>query len=184
MIRAALLLSAFATPAAAAGDSFFSLTNTDFIVLLAFILFLGVLVYFKVPGIVGGMLDRRAEGIQNELDEARKLKEDAQALLASYERKQREVQAQADRIVEQAKREAQANADEAKKDLERSIARRLQAAEDQIAQAEADAVKEIRNRAIVVATEAARRVVAEKMTPEAASETIDRSIDQVAAKLH
>jgi len=184
MIRAALILSGLATPAAAAGESFFSLTNTDFIVTLAFILFIGVLVYFKVPGIVARMLDRRAAGIQKELDEARKLKEDAQALLASYERKQREVQAQADRIVEQARREAQANAEESKKELQRSIERRLQAAEDQIAQAEADAVNEIRNRAIVVATEAARRVVAEKMTPEAASQSIDRSIDQVAAKLH
>ena len=81
-----------ATPAFAASGPFLSLGNTDFVVLLGFILFGVVLVYFKVPGILGGLLDKRAEGIKSELDEARALREEAQALLASYDRKQREMQ--------------------------------------------------------------------------------------------
>ena len=88
---AAVVLGAGAAPAFAAGDRFFSLANTDFVVLLAFLLFVGVLVYFEVPGRVLQMLDKRATGIRSDLDEARALREEAQTLLASYERKQVEV---------------------------------------------------------------------------------------------
>ena len=93
-----------ASPALAASKNpfsaeFYKLSNTDFIVAISFLLFLGVLFYFKVPAMIGGLLDKRAEGIKSELDEARALREEAQSLLASYERKQREVQEQADRIV-------------------------------------------------------------------------------------
>ncbi|MGR3323480.1 MAG: F0F1 ATP synthase subunit B [Pseudooceanicola sp.] len=173
-----------ATPAAAASGPFFSLGNTDFVVLLAFILFVAILVYFKVPGLLMGMLDKRADGIRSELDEARKLREDAQALLASYERKQKEVQAQADRIVETAKGEAQAAADQAKQDLEGSIARRLAAAEDQIASAEAAAVKEVRDQAASVAIAVAREVIAKEISAAQANKLIDDTIGQVEAKLH
>ena len=77
-----------ASPAFAASGPFFSLGNTDFVVLIAFIVFIGVLFYFKVPGMIGGMLDKRADDIKSELDEARALREEAQTILASYERKQ------------------------------------------------------------------------------------------------
>ncbi|MCB1339356.1 MAG: ATP F0F1 synthase subunit B, partial [Maritimibacter sp.] len=85
----ALAAMAAATPAFAASGPFFSLHNTNFIVLLAFIVFLAVLVYFKVPAMVAGMLDKRAAGISAELAEARALREEAQTILASYERKQK-----------------------------------------------------------------------------------------------
>ena len=181
----AILAALAATPAAAASDKpFFSLANTDFVVLLAFLVFIGILVYFKVPTIVTGLLDKRSAGIAAEIEEARSLREEAQALLASYERKQKEVQAQADRIVEQAKAESEAAAKQARADLEKSVERRLAAAEDQIGQAEARAVRDVRNRAIEVATAAARQVIAGKMSEEAASASIDAGIDTVAAKLH
>lgn len=173
-----------ASPALAASGPFFSLRNTDFVVLIGFLLFLGVLAYFKVPSLLGKLLDKRATGIRNELDEARALREEAQTLLASYERKQKEMQEQADRIVAGAKKEAETAAEQAKADLKVSIARRLQAAEDQIASAEAGAVKEVRDRAITVAVAAARNVLAEKTTADAVSASIDASIDEVAAKLH
>ena len=96
-----------------------------------------------------GMLDKRAEGIQSELDEARRLREEAQTMLASYERKQKEVQEQADRIVAPAKQEAEAAATQARADLEKSIARRVAAAEEQIASAQAAAVKEVRDQSVV-----------------------------------
>ena len=91
---------------------------------------------------IGGALDTRAAGIKSELDEARALREEAQTLLASYERKQKEVQEQAGRIVAQAKSDADTAAEQAKADLEKSIARRLAAAEEQIASAQTAAVKE------------------------------------------
>lgn len=173
-----------ASPAFAAGDVFFSLANTDFVVLLAFILFLAVLVYFKVPGLLAGMLDKRADGIQSELNEARALREEAQTLLASYERKQREVQAQADRIVAHAREEAEIAATQAKADIAKSLERRLAAATDQIASAEASAVREVRDQAVSVAVRAARDVIAKQMTATDANKLIDDAIGEVNAKLH
>lgn len=173
-----------ATPAMAAGGNFFSLSNTNFVVSIAFLLFIGVLFYFKVPAMLGGMLDKRAAGIQSELDEARGLREEAQSLLASFERKQREVQEQADRIIEAARASAAEAAEQAKIDLEKSIERRVQAAEDQIASAEASAVRQVRDEAIRVAIGAASEVVAGNMKDARAAALIDEAIDTVKAKLH
>ncbi|CUH68127.1 F-type ATPase subunit b [Thalassovita gelatinovora] len=173
-----------ASPALAASGPFFSLHNTNFIVLLAFILFIAVLFYFKVPGMIGGMLDKRSEGIKSDLDEARALREEAQAVLASYERKQQEVQEQADRIVAQAKEEAGIFAEQAKVELEKSIERRLLSAKDQIASAEASAVKDVRDAAIGIAVGAANDVIAKKMTAASGNKLIDAAIAEVDAKLH
>ncbi|UZD90477.1 F0F1 ATP synthase subunit B [Cognatishimia activa] len=181
---ATLLALTAATPAFAASGPFFSLANTDFVVLLAFILFILVLIKFKVPGMLAGMLDKRAEGIQSELDEARALREEAQTILASYERKQKEVQEQAERIVAQAKTDAEAAAEQAKEDLKTSIARRLAAAEDQIESAQASAVKEVRDQAIVIAVGAANEVIAKGMTAADGNKLIDAAIAEVDAKLH
>ncbi|MFY0594858.1 MAG: F0F1 ATP synthase subunit B [Cognatishimia sp.] len=181
---ATLLALTAATPAFAASGPFFSLGNTDFVVLLAFILFILVLIKFKVPGMLAGMLDKRAEGIQSELDEARALREEAQTILASYERKQKEVQEQADRIVAQAKTDAEAAAEQAKEDLKTSIARRLAVAEDQIESAQASAVKEVRDQAIVIAVGAANEVIAKGITAADGNKLIDAAIAEVDAKLH
>ena len=181
---ALILTVAAASPALAAEGPFLSLANTDFVVLISFILFIGVLFYFKVPGMLGGMLDKRAEGIQSEIDEARVLKDEAQTLLASYERKQKEMQEQADKIVAAAKEEAAAAAEQAKEDLKDSIARRLAAAEDQIASAEASALREVRDQAASVAVAVAREVIAKDMTAAAGNKLIDSAIGEVDAKLH
>ena len=173
-----------ATPALAAEGPFFDLKNTDFIVLCGFLVFMGILFYFNVPSMLMGMLDKRAADIKSELDEAKALREEAQTLLATYERKQKEVQAQADRIVEKAKADAEAAAEQAKVDLKDSIARRLVAAEDQIASANAAAVKDVRDSAIEVAIGAARDVVAKQSTATSLNKSIDDGIDEVAAKLH
>ena len=185
MKRLSVLLSITATPVLAAeGNPFFSLYNTNYVVTLAFLLFVGTLVYLKVPGKLGGMLDQRADGIRADLDEAKALREEAQTILASYERKQKEVQAQADRIVETARHEAAMAADKAKEDLQASITRRLAAAEDQLASAQAAAVKDVRDRAVQVAVAAASDVIAAKMTAAAGDALIDTAIDTVQSKLH
>ena len=173
-----------ASPALAATGPFVSLRNTDFVVLLAFALFIGVLFYFKIPSKIGEMLDARSAAIKSELDEAKALREEAQSLLASYERKQKEVQEQADRIVATAREEAQAAAVTAKEDIATSITRRLAAAEDQIASAQASAIKEIKDQAVVVAVGAAQDVIAKQMDAKNANGLIDDAIEQVAAKLH
>ena len=163
---------------------FFSLNNTDFVVTIAFLVFVGVLLYLKVPSKVGGLLDKRAEGIRSELDEARKLREEAQTLLASYERKQKEVAEQASHIINTAKSEAEAAAAKAKEDLKVSMERRLQAATDQIASAEAAAVKEVKDRAVTVAVRAASDVLKGRIGADAASGLIDDAIREVGTKLH
>lgn len=181
---ATLLLALTASPALAATGPFFSLHNTDFVVTVSFLVFIGILLYFKVPAMVTGLLDKRAAQIKSELEEARALREEAKALLASYERKQKEVKEQADRIVAGAKTEAEAAAAQAKADLKTAIARRLAAAEEQIAAAEGSAVREVRETAISVAVAAAGEVLAKQMTADAASASIDAAIAQVEAKLH
>ncbi|MGI1662424.1 F0F1 ATP synthase subunit B [Palleronia sp. KMU-117] len=188
LLLSAVLVAA-ALPASAATKNIFSaefykLTNTDFIVTIAFLIFMGVLWYFKVPGMIAGLLDKRAVQIRSDLDEARALRDEAQSLLASYERKQREVAEQSARIVAQAREEAQLAADEAKRDLEKSVARRLQAAEEKIASAEASAIRGVRDQAVQVAIAAAGDVLAKQMTKESAAGLIDDAIKTVEARLH
>ena len=179
-----IALGLAASPALAATGPFVSLHNTNFIVLLAFIVFLAVLVYYKVPGMVGGMLDKRAETIRAELDEARALREEAQIILASYERKQKDVAEQAHLIVTHAKKEASEAFEAAKVDLKASIARRIAAAEDQIKSAEAAAVKEVRDTAVAVAVGAAKDLIASKMTAADGNKRIDDAIKDVEINLH
>ncbi|ABD53687.1 F0F1 ATP synthase subunit B [Jannaschia sp. CCS1] len=179
-----------ASPALAAGDDapkgLFnpSLGNTDFVVLLGFLLFLAILFYFGVPKMLGGMLDARAEGIRSELDEARALREEAQTLLASYERKAREVEEQSARIVTEARANAETAAEQAKADIERSITRRLAAAEDQIASAEAKASRAVRDTAASVAVAAAAEVIAGGTSATDQNKMIDEAIEEVGRQLH
>jgi F-type H+-transporting ATPase subunit b len=185
-MRFALTIAATVTaaPAFAASGPFVSLGNTDFVVLVAFLIFVGIVLWMKVPGKVGEMLDARANGIQAELDEARALREEAQALLASYERKQKDVQEQADRIVASAKEEAARAAEQAKEDIRTSVARRMASAEEQLSSAQAAAVKDVRDRAVTAAIGAAQDVIAAQMTAANGNALIDDAIAQVEAKLH
>lgn len=181
---AVLALTLAATPAYAAGGPFFSLYNSNFVVLIAFLIFIGILVWKQVPAMLGGMLDKRAQQIQADLTEARALRDEAKALLASYEKKQKEVAEQSARIVANAKEEAEAAAASAAQDLEKSIARRMAAASDQIAAAEAAAIAAVRNQAISVAVAAAGEVLAKQSTAASTSASIDAAIATVDAKFH
>ncbi|UWQ91033.1 F0F1 ATP synthase subunit B [Aliisedimentitalea scapharcae] len=183
-LLALVLTVGVTSPAFAASGPFLSLGNTNFVVLLSFLLFIGILLLVKVPSLLGGQLDKRADGIQEELNEARALREEAQTILASYERKQQEVQVQADAIVAAAREEAALAAEQAKADLAESIERRLAAAQDQIASAEASAVKEVRDQAITVAVAVADKVISAQMTAASANKLIDAAISDVDTKLH
>lgn len=184
MKRLSLLLALTGTPALAATGPFFSLQNSDFVVLLGFLSFVALLVYLKVPAKVLGFLDARAALIKSDLDEARALREEAKSILATYERRQKEVQEQADRIVSAAREDAMAAAEQAKADLQASITRRIAAATDQIASAEAAALRQVREQAVAVAIAAAGDVLAKQMTADKASATIDAAIAQVEARMH
>ena len=178
------ILVTFASPVLAASGPFFSLSNTDFVVLISFILFALVLVYLKVPSMLGKMLDQRAASIKTELDEARALREEAQTILASYERKQKEVSEQAARIVEDARNEATAAAEQARIDLEKSVQRRMGVAEEKIASAQASAEREVRDAAINVAVAAAREILSSQMSSDIADKLTENAISEVKTKFH
>jgi len=153
-------------------------------VLLGLLVFIGILVYMKVPGMLVAALDRRADKIRSELEEARKLREEAEALLAEYRRKTGNADAEAEAIVTQARREAEALSEEAKTRIEDYVARRTRAVEQRIAQAETQAVAEVRSRAIDVAAAAASRILAERAKGKAGDELVERSIDAVRKNLN
>lgn len=160
------------------------LNNTEIVVTIGFLVFVAILGYYKVPTMLTAKLDDRAVRIKADLDEARALRDEAQALLASYERKQKEVKEQAEDIVATARADAQRAAEIAKEDIRRSVARRLQTATEQIAAAEKAAIRQIKDRAVTVAVAAAADVIARNMQAQDADALIDASIAEVGAKLH
>ncbi|EXL09295.1 F0F1 ATP synthase subunit B [Aquamicrobium defluvii] len=151
---------------------------------IALVIFIALCIYLKVPGMVSGALDKRAERIRNELEEAKRLREEAHALLAEYQKKRKEAEQEAAEIVEIAKREAVALADEAKRKTEDYVARRTSMAEQKIAQAERDAVSEVRARAVDLAVEAARKVLGDKTDSKADADLFKKSVEEVKARLN
>ncbi len=193
MMKRISLLAAtalMATPAFAAEHEYeaeppwYSMDNTYSVVMIAFIVFVAIVIYFGVPKIVTKMLDERAEGIKAEIDEARALREEAQTILASFERKHKEVAGQVEGIIKHAKTEAEIAAEAAKADLEASIVRRIAAAEEQIKSAEEATVREIKDKAVAISVAAAKDVIAAKMSAKEAGTLIDDAIKEVGAKLH
>jgi F-type H+-transporting ATPase subunit b len=160
------------------------LYNTDIVVGIAFVIFLAILLYYRVPGMLTRRLDERAERIRAELEEARALREEAQSLLASYERKQKDVRVQADEIVAAARRDAEKAAESAKEDIRNSVSRRLKTATEQIEAAEQAAVRQIKDRAVAVAIAAAADAMRQNMDAKLADQLIDASIRDVGQKLH
>lgn len=158
--------------------------NSNIVVGISFFLFLALLAYLGVHKLIIGKLDERAQGIREELAEARRLREEAQEVFAEFERKQREVQGQADDIVANAKTEAEAAAERAKADIANSIERRLKAADDQIALAESNAIKEVKDKAASVAIAAATEVLAAKVGDSQDEALIEAAIRDVGARLH
>ena len=154
-----------------------------FWVAVAFVIFAAFMLW-KVSDKITGALDDRSVGIKKELDDAAALREEAQALLASYQRKQRDALAEADDIVAQAKVEAERLAAEAEVALEAEIKRRTDMALEKITQAEAQVVQEVRNTAIDVAIAAAGSLIKENIDTSKAASLIDDSIGDIEGKLH
>ncbi|MGI9350539.1 MAG: F0F1 ATP synthase subunit B [Rhizobiaceae bacterium] len=152
--------------------------------LVALVIFLAGVIYLKVPGMVTKGLDDRSAKIRDELDEARKLREEAQALLAEYQGKRKEAEKEAEEIVAAAKREAIVLAEDAARKTEDFVKRRTALAEQKIEQAEVSALEEVRASAIDVAIAAAEQIVADKVTGATANDLIKKSITEVKSKLN
>jgi F-type H+-transporting ATPase subunit b len=156
----------------------------EFWVAIAFVLFLLILAYYKVPKLIAKALDDRAEAIRKDLDEARRLREEAQNLLADYQKKHRGVGQEADSVIELARREAEAFAHETRASLKETLERRTKLAEDKIARAEAQAIDEVRASAIDVATVAAEKILREKTSGAGGAALVDQSIRDLKGRLN
>lgn len=153
-------------------------------VLIAFVLFVALLVYMKVPGMAAKALDDRASRIAKELDDARKLRAEAEALLRGYEAKRAEAEKLAADIVAQARSDAVEYAAEARRKLGEQLARLTAHAEQQIAQAEAAAVKEVRNVVTDIAVAAAEKLTPDAIKGSKAASLIDESIAAAKTQLN
>jgi len=151
---------------------------------IALFIFLGAVIYLKVPGMLAKSLDARADKISSELEEARRLREEAQQLLGQYQQKRKEAEKEAADIVAAAKREAELLASEAAKKTEDYVARRTALAEQKIGQAEREAVSEVRASAVDIAVEAARALLAAKVDVKAGADLFKSALDDVKAKLN
>jgi F-type H+-transporting ATPase subunit b len=151
---------------------------------VALLIFIGICIYVKVPAVISKSLDQRADKIRTELDEARKLREEAQSLLAEYQKKRKAAEQEAADIVEAAKREAAVLAEEAHKKTEDYVARRTALAEQKIGQAEREAINEVRASAVDLAVEAARKVLAGRVDAKADGDLFKASLAEVKAKLN
>jgi F-type H+-transporting ATPase subunit b len=155
-------LSLASAPILASGGAFY--TDSKFWVLVPLLLFFAFITWKGAFKAIGASLDSRADAIRTELDEARRLREEAQALLASYHRKQKEAEDQAEDIVAQARRDAEAMAEQSRRDLNERLERRAKTAEAKIANAEAQAISEVRSKAADMAVEMAEDMLRGKLT--------------------
>ncbi len=155
-----------------------------FWVMIAFIGFVALLIYYGVPGIVGKALDDRATAIRADLDEARRLRDEAHALLADYQRRSREAEDETKTILEQAKREGEALAAETRKNLQESVERRTKLAEEKIERAEAQALSDVRTAAVESAIAVAEKILKSRVPGATADTLIENGIRDLDGKLN
>lgn len=156
----------------------------EFWVAVSFFIFIGVLVYFGVHMKVVSALDARALLISQELEEARRLREEAENVLADYRRKLGDVVTEVDNITALATTEAKTLAAETRQSLKEYFDRRIKLAEEKIARAEMEAVRELRSDAVDAAIAAAQNLIAAKLTPDRAKKLVSESIKALKSKLN
>ena len=159
-------------------------STPEFWVAASFFLFVGVVLYFGVHKKLAAVLDARAEMIAKELEAARRLREEAEKVLADYRRKQSEAVGEAQAIIDQAAKEAEEFTAETRRSVKEHFERRMKLAEEKIARAEADAVREVRSAAVDAAVAAAQTLIKEKLSPDLAKKLVADSIDSVGSKLN
>jgi len=158
--------------------------DATFFAFVGLVLFLALIVYLKVPGMMAKSLDDRADQIRNELAEAKRLREEAQHLLAEYQRKRKEAEAEAAHIVAAAEREAEMLTAEAKKKTEEFVSNRTALSEQKIKQAEADAIKAVRSAAVDLAIAAAEAVIGKQADAKVQSELFGQAFGEVKTRLN
>jgi F-type H+-transporting ATPase subunit b len=159
------------------------LQDPTFAVFVAFVIFVGLL-FKPIKKALGSSLDNKIAQIRNEVDEAQRLREEAQATLAAYQRRQRDAVQEVEAMADRAKSDVEAHAAEAAKALEAALKRQEQQAQEKIAQAEATALREIRDQAVDVAIAATTQLLTNKLSGDAGDALIEQSIRNLPGRLH
>ena len=167
----------------ASSEGMFSLNNTDFVVLISFFVFVGILIYFGVPGIIAKFLDKRAEDIGSEINDASKILEDAKTLLSSLEEEHKKNSLSIKQMIENAKIKAKSEEDKSKKYIEDLIKSRMLSAEEQVQSSERKIFTEIKETAIDMSFEKARARLDKELTEENYRLHFDQSMKMVKSSL-
>lgn len=160
------------------------LATAEFWVAVSFFLFLGLVVYLGAHKKVAEALDTRAARIAKELEEAKRLRVEAEKVLADYRQKQDEAVKETQAIVDLARKEAEILAAETRRSMQEQFDRRMKLAEDKITRAETEALREVREAAADAAVAAAQIVIAQKITPETADKLVKQGIEALKGKLN
>ena len=178
------LLVAYGQHAFAAGDApLFSLDNTDFVVTLAFLAFIGILLYLKVPRIVGNFLDKRADAIKEEIDNANSILEESKSLLAKLEREHKHNIERAEKIILDAENEAKTLIEGSKKEIKKAIERKVKIAEEQIQATEEAVIRSIKDQAVDKSFSLAEKKIAEVNKSTTTSKLIENSISEIKSQI-
>jgi F-type H+-transporting ATPase subunit b len=160
------------------------LLEPEFWVAVSFFLFVGTVLYLGVHKKIASALDARAAAIAKELEEAKRLREEAEKVLADYRRKQGDVVKETKGIIDLAAKEAEILAAETRRSMKEHFERRMKLAEEKIARAEVEALREVRAAAAEAAVTAAQTMIAAKLTPEAADKLVSQGIAALKGKLN
>jgi F-type H+-transporting ATPase subunit b len=164
---------------AAGSKKLISLNNTDFVVLISFVIFVGVLVYFKVPSIVGAFLDKRSNDIQNEIEKAGEILEEAKKILSSIEADHIKTSETIGQMVQSAKSRAGDDEEMAKKNIEKLMRNKLISAEGQVLSSERKILEEIEGRAIDLSIEKVRMKLSKSLSSSDYDNQFDLSIQSI-----
>ena len=171
-------------PVNAAGDAPpFSLKNTDFVVAIAFFIFIGVLIYFKVPKIIINLLDKRANTIRGEIEEASRLLEDAKSILAQSEREHKNNILKAEELLKSAETTSRRLLEDSKSEIKHAVARKLDMAKKQIETNEKKVLNSIRDEIIDAAFKIAEESIEKKLDKKTSEKITRESINEISTKL-
>jgi F-type H+-transporting ATPase subunit b len=162
----------------------YTIASTEFWEWLGLLTVVGIVLYQRVPAFIASALDARAAEIAKELDQAKRLREEAETLLVDYRQKAEHAQAEAESIIVQSRAEAERFQAEAQTQLKAQLERRAKQAKDRIAQAEANAIAEIRGLAADAAAAAAGKIIAARLDATKGDALISESIGELGAKLN
>lgn len=162
----------------------FSLANTDFVVAISFFIFMGILVYYKVPKIIINLLDKRANTIRKEIDDANKLLEDAKSLLAKSERDHQNNILKAKEIINSAEKISKKLLEDSKSDIKFAVSRKLDMAKKQMKANEKKVLNSIRDEIIDTAFKLAEESINKKLDKNISNQITKESIEEIGTKLY